>query len=184
MELDAPVTDAKTFYRGFIFDECHDDLARGSGRLSPYNDDIARIDTGPGHAFAVHAQGEEIVRDMSRFDRDIAFQILHCSAKCSRLNSAENGDELRRWKLRQGKPTRFTRALRQSPLTYECFQMPPSRLDRPERERTLDVPDRRRPAFEKPLPYIVIDAFTCLSRRRLRHEETIADICLVCQDVS
>jgi len=124
VQFDTSFTNAKALHGGLVLDERNDDLSRACRGLSPYDDEIAGIDTGSRHALAVHTKRKEILRDVSRLDGNVAFQILNGSAERSRLDTTEDRDELWSWKLRQGKPTRFTGALRQTPFADERFQMP------------------------------------------------------------
>ena len=73
MQLDTPLTNAKAFHGGLVFDERNDNLSGARRGLSPHDDEIARINTDSRHALAVHTKCKEILGDVSRLNGNVAF---------------------------------------------------------------------------------------------------------------
>ena len=93
MELDITSTDAKAFDGRFVFHERHDDITGIGCSLPLHDDEISGEDARARHALAVHAKRKELLRSVSRLDRDVTVEILDRGAQRTRLHAPENGYE-------------------------------------------------------------------------------------------
>lgn len=186
MKLDLAAGNSETLYRSLVFHERHHDLSRARRILPPHQDEIFREDPGSDHALASHPQSEDFVGSPA-LDRDITFEILDRGREHSGLHPSEDGNEPGEpgsSGKRKLEPAGLTFSLRKSSFPDERFEVRARGLDRAEPESLLDFPDSGRPAFEKPFPHVLEDAGSRFSRRGRRHEGSIPDKCLVCQELT